>query len=267
MHRQARRNSLTATLLAITLCWNGFAHAASPSRRVALLHAAMQQQQSPAPSTTQPIAPGAQPPQQPAGIRDRLRFAHTLLLTETGNDRGFSPSKDAVFNSVLDALNQWGRYRIVTGTGQADLVIQLYGVVTATDIPGAPDPTTGAPTSSTNYTESLQVTVADPQTLAPLWVFHLPVQPALRHKSRTNNTTLLGQATVSQLKLLDGESLTRQEQAQLKQVTGSHLGLILGLTAAGAALTLGLFFISRHLAQQNQASFCQQHGISPCPGS
>lgn len=265
MQRQVRRTSLTAIVLAFMLCWNSFAHAAKPSRRLALLRAAMQQ--SAAPSSPSPDGSAAQSAPQPAGVRERLRFAHTVFLTDTGNDRYFTLSEDDTSNTVRDALNQWGRYQIVTDVNQADLVLQLHGVVTATDTAGAPDPNTGAPTSSVSYSASLQVTVADPHTLAPLWVFHLPVQPALRHKSRAYNTALLGQATVSQLKLLAGESLTRQEQAQLKQATGNHLGLILGLGAAGAALTVGLFFIARHASQQNQASFCQQHGITPCPGS
>lgn len=266
-HRVCHRNSVTAILLAVMLCWNGFAHAARPSRRLALLQAALQQQSpgvsaAPAPETKAPP-----PPAQPAGVRERLRSAHTLLLTETGNDASFPLSGDAVSNTVLDALNRWGRYTVVTDVHNADLVLQLHGVLTATDTPGAPDPTTGLSTSSVSYSASLQITVADPHSLAPLWVFHLPVQPALRHVSRTKNLSLLGEATVSQLKLLAGDPLTHQEQADLKQATSNHLGLILGLAAAGTALTLGLFFITRHSAQQDQANFCQQHNISPCPGS
>ena len=266
MQAPVRRTSFTATLLAITLCWNGFAHAAKPSRRLALLHAAMQQP-APAPSAGQTPEPAVQPVRQPGGIRERLSSAHTVLLTETGNDPAYALSRDDTFNSVLDALNKWGRYAVTSDVNHADLVIQLHGAAIATETAGAPDPITSAPTSSVVYSSSLQVTVADPHTLAPLWVFNLPVQTALRQKSRTNNIALLGQNTVSQLKLLTGDPLTRQEQAQLKQANNRHLGLLLGLAGAGFGLTLGLFFLSRHAAQQSQASFCQQHGISPCPGA
>ncbi len=262
MQAHVRFTARIAQLLVLTLCWNVFAHAAKPSRRLALLHAAMQTQ------TSTPAAPestAAKP--QSTGVRDRLRFAHTLALTEIGNDQYFVLSKDDVFNSALDAMNHWGRYKIVTDVTQADLVLQLHGVVTATDTAGAPDPTTGTPTSSVSYYDSLQVTVADPHTMAPLWVVNLPVQPALRSKARATNTALLGSATVSQLKLLVGDPLTHQEQVQLKQATNRHLGLILGVSAAGVAAVIGLFFLGRHAAQQNQASFCQQHGITPCPGS
>ena len=267
MQGHLRHTPFTATLLAVTLCWNGFAHAAKPSRHLAPLLQDAIHQQSPSPSATQPTEPTATAPPQPGGVRERLRFAHTLLLTQTGNDPYFTLSRDDTFNTVLDALNKWGRYGIVSDVNHADLVLQLHGVAIATETAGAPDPTTSAPTSSVVYSSSLQVTVADPHTLAPLWVFNLPTQPALRHKSRANNMALLGQNTVSQLKLLAGDPLSRQEQAQLKQATSNHLGLILGLAAAGTALSLGLFFIARHAAQQNQASFCQQHGITPCPGS
>lgn len=265
MQVHVRHTRLIATLLALLLCWNGFAHAARPSHRLALLHAALRQQQSPTPSA--PPAAETTSPQPPTGIRERLRFAHTLFLNSTGDDQYFPLPQDATYNSLLNALNRWGRYRIVTDVKDADLVLQTHGVVTVTDTPGAPDPTTGAPTSTTSYESSLQLTLADPHTLAPLWVFHLPLQRAFRHKSQERSIAALGENTVSQLKLLAGDPLTRQEQASLKDANKNHAGLGIGILAGSVGLSLGLFFIARHSMKQNAANFCQQHNLSPCPGA
>ena len=253
--QQALRHTRTiAALLALTLTWNGFAHAAKPSHRLALLQAASQ----PAATPQQPT-----PPAQPLGARERMQVAHTIFLTQTGNDPNFALSATDTYNTVLNALNQWSRYRLATDASQADLVLQLHGVALATTTGG----THNDPGGSVSYASVLHLTVADPHTLAPVWEVSIPVQAALRAKTRNRNVTATGQNAVSQLKLLAGDPLSRGEQAQLKEASNSHLGGFLLLGAGGLALTLGLFFISRHAAQQNAASFCQQHNLTPCPGA
>ena len=265
MQQAVRHTRTIAALVAFTLTWNGFAHAAKPSRRLALLQATAQQAQPPvvAPAQTPAPVPQGTAPAQPLGARERMQFAHTLLLARTGNDPNFGLSDTEAYNTVLNALNQWGRYRIVTDAAGADLVLQLHGVTVADTTPGGPH----NPGGTVTYASILHLTVVDPHTLAPLWEVSVPVQAALRSRTRDRNIALVGENAVSQLKLLAGDRLSRQEQAQLKQASDSHVGRFLLLGAGGLALTLGLFFLARHSAQQNAASFCQQHGLSPCPGA
>lgn len=264
-----RRVRSIAVTLVFLLMWDGFAHAARPSSRLAALQAAVHPQRATgAPALHALLLGGEGParadgptPTPPLPLRDRMVAAHTVFLAQTGVDSNFAISATDAYNTVLNAVNQWGRYRVVSDASQADVVFQLHGEAVAYSDPGDSN---SAPTVS--YLSTLRLTVADPHTLSPLWVLNVPVQPAVRHKTRLNNTALAGENVVSQLKQLVGDPLTAQDQAGLKTIRASHKNLIV-FGAVGAALTLGLLFLGLHLMHSRASSFCQQHNLSPCPGA
>ena len=267
-----------AATLVLALTWNGFAHAAKPSQHLAAAQRAAMSQEIPQNPNNHPAVippsdpesaqtapqaapiPAVAPPA--ASARDRMLAAHTVFLSRTGVDPYFAIADTAAFNTVLNALQQWGRYQVVTNVAQADLVLQLHGVATAYTAGGTgpQDP------ASISYTSSLQLTVADPQTLSPLWVVQVPVRTGYDRKLKTDRLAMSGESVVSQLKLLAGETLSPEEQATLQASQSSgHKLLWLGLLGAGALV--GVTFLTLHFMRRNQAAFCQAHGLSPCPGA
>ena len=266
-----------AFALAFALLFNQFTHAATPShsltaalRQHAALRAAQQAQQTlPAPierqNPTAQTGPSATPLTPEALARQRLLSAHTLYLAKSTQDANFPASPDDAYNLVLAKLTNWGRYQIVNSVTQADLVLQLRDAVHTSVVDDANN--TG---DTVYYLPSFQLTIADPSTLSPLWTVSSSVPTAIKHNNQSALLSAAAINVVSQLKLLTGDSLTSQDLTAQKQVTHyyhSRVGLAVGLAAAGIALSLGLFFLFKHNAQQNQAAFCQQHNISPCPGS
>lgn len=266
-----------AAALSFALLFNQFAHAATPSHRLtaalqqqAALRAAQQSQQTlPAPieqqNPTSQTGPSAEQLTPEALARQRLLAAHTIYLAKSTQDANFPASPDDAYNLVLANLKNWGRFQIVDSIAQADLVLQLRDAVKTSVVDSTDN--TG---SSVYYLASFQLTLADPSTLSPVWTVNSGIPTSIKYKKQSDLLAASAQNLVSQLKLLTGETLTAQDLAAQKQVTHyyhAHVGLAIGLAAAGVALTLGLFFLFKHNAQQNQAAFCQQHGISPCPGA
>jgi hypothetical protein len=275
-----------AFALSFALLFNQFVHAATPSHRLAAAlqqHAAIraaqqaQQQTLPAPverqnstAQTNPSSaggPSAAPLTPEALARQRLLSAHTLYLAKSTQDANFPASPDDAYNLVLANLKNWGRFQIVDSLAQADLVLQLRDPVKTSVVDDLSPNSTG---SAVYYLASFQLTLADPSTLSPLWTLNAGIPTSIKHKNQGALLAASAQNLVSQLKLLTGDTLTAQDHAAQKQVTHynhNRIGLQVGLVAAGAALTLGLFFLFKHKSEQNQATFCQQHSISPCPGS
>ena len=248
-----------AFALSFALLFDQFAHAATPSHRLdAALrhHAALLAAQT---------GPANASPTPEALARQRLLSAHTLYLARSTQDANFPASPDDAYNLVLANLKNWGRYHVVDSISQADLVLQLRDAVKTSVVD---DPNDAG--STVYYLASFQLTIADPSTLSPLWTVNSGIPTSIKHRTQTQLLAASAQNLVSQLKLLTGDQLTAQDLAAQKQVTHfyhARTGLIIGLTAAGVALTLGLFFLFKHNAEQNQAAFCQAHNISPCPGS
>jgi hypothetical protein len=275
-----------AFALSFALLFNQFVHAATPPHQLtaalqqhAAIRAAQQAQQQtlPAPverqNSTAQTGPGsagvpsAAPVSPEALARQRLLSAHTLYLAKSTQDANFPASPDDAYNLVLANLKNWGRFQIVDSIAQADLVLQLRDAV-KTSVVNDPDPNSTG--STVYYLASFQLTLADPSTLSPLWTVNARIPTAIKHKKQDALLTASAQNLVSQLKLLAGDTLTAQDQAAQKQTQiyqRNHAALVIGLTAAAVGLSLGLFFLFKHNAEQNQAAFCQQHGISPCPGS
>jgi hypothetical protein len=264
----------TAAVLSFALLFQQFAHAATPSRKLlALQQSTSQQQTAPAPQQPAPIERA--PQTSPAGsvlspeaiARQRLLAAHTLYVAKGTQDANFPASPDEAYNDVLSRLRAWGRFQLVDSVASADLVLQLHDAVATDANPGTPPDYTDA---SITYEPSFQLTLADPATLAPLWVISVPVAAGLKHRGRTNLLSVSAENLVTQLKLLAGDPLTAQDVTAMKQVrTYRRLGtgVTLAFIAVGVAVPLALLFVFKHHAQQDQAAFCQAHNISPCPGA
>jgi hypothetical protein len=255
----ARCIRLVACSLILALTWDGFAHAARPSTKLAALQAA-----APPPAGRQlPPAPSATPSASTGiSVRQRLTEAHTVFLAEPKIDPNFAVPGTAAYDAVLDALNQWGRYRVVPQASQADLVLQLHGQVTEVDNTGTPPDYT----PSVYFLSNLQLTVADPQTLAPLWQVKVPLQNGVRRKSKTLHVATAGENVVSDLKLAAGDQLTSQDRAALKTIHTANTRAI-WFAVGGAAAVAGFAVLGIHLVHSHAASFCQQHNLSPCPGA
>ncbi len=250
----------TTTLLILALTWDGLAHAAKPSSKLAALIAATQ---TPGPVTTSPAQlPAAQDTVPAPSARDRLRAAHTVYLAPPKVDPHFAVSGTEAYDAVLDSLNQWGRYRIVSDASHADLVLQLHGQVTEFDTAGTPPDYT----PSVYYSSSLALTVADPQNLAPLWEVKVPVQTGFGRKARTLKVATSGQNVVSNLKLAAGDTLTSQDKTALKTISAAKNRAVIILVVSAAAVALAAL-LSVHFMHKNAADFCQAHGLTPCPGA
>lgn len=260
MGSNVRRNirSIT-TLLILAITWDGLAHAAKPSTKLAALIAAT------TPGPVRSLAP-SNPPQDPApaplSARERLRSARTVYLATPTVDPHFAVSGTDAYNAVLNSLNQWGRYRAIPDATQADLVLQLHGQVTETDTPGTPPDYM----PSVYYNSSLELTVADPQSLSPIWTVKVPVQSGFGRKARTLKVTTSGNNVVSSLKLAAGDTLTSQDKASLKTISTAQHKTVIFAVAGVAAVALAAL-LSLHFMHKNAADFCQAHGITPCPGA
>lgn len=258
--RQYTRN--ISLLLILALTWDACAHAAKPSSKLAALQAAVHQQGPAATSSTPARSSQASTPAPGLSARQRMLAAHTVYLEQPTLDPHFAASATATYNAVLDALNQWGRYRVVAEATEADLVLQLHGQVTEVDDTGTPPDYT----PSVYFLSNLHLTVADPHSLSPLWEAKAPLQNGITRKARTLHVSTSGQILVSDLKLAVGDQLTTQDRASLKSIHTAHQrAIVFGVLGIGALA--GFTILGIHLARRNAANFCQQHNLSPCPGA
>ena len=247
-----------AAVLSCTFLLTQFAHAAKLPRVLAEAQAAQQAStnQTPAAAESTPLSPEA-------AVQARLLAAHNIFIVNEGGDDQFPTSPAESQQRFAAAMQSWGRYRIVSSVADADLVLQLRSAVSTSVVDSTDN--TG---STVYYNPYFRLVIADPPTLKPLWTITVPVLTGTIKKRKTDLFTLSVQNLTSQVKLLTGTPLTTQETADLRvPVIRRHHAeaLVIGLVGAAAALSLGLFFLAKHNAQQNQENFCKAHGIVPCP--
>jgi hypothetical protein len=248
---------LIAVVLSYVFLFTQLAHAAKLPRFLAEAQTAQQ------PSTSQTPPTPSIPPSPEAAAQARLLAAHNIFIVNEGGDDHFPVSPAESQARFAATMQSWGRYRIVSSVADADLVLQLRSVVSTSVVDSTDN--TG---STVYYNPYFRLVIADPPTLTPLWTITVPVLTGTRRKDKTDLFTLSAQNLTSQVKLLTGTPLTAREVADLRvPVIRRHHAeaLIIGVTAAAVGLSLGLFFLARHNAKQNQQNFCTTHGIVPCP--
>ncbi|HEV2647550.1 MAG TPA: hypothetical protein VGU46_14430 [Acidobacteriaceae bacterium] len=210
-----------------------------------------------------PTLAAAQVAAQPIHPPAQIATAHTVFLTNAGEDANFPIDSTESFNAIYASLRAWGHYRLVDSPDQAELVFQLHGVAPITGVSG----TNGDVYSSTS--PAFQLTILDPKTNVALWTITSPVDLAGRGNKRAHWISIAEENLVSRIKVLANQPLTPTETADLTTAPHHHIGrnlLIVGGAVAG--LTVGLVFLERHHAKSTQDAFCQAHNIplSMCAG-
>lgn len=140
--------------------------------------------QTPATSTTRPLSSTA-----------RLTSARTAYLKNAGGS-------DVPFNVVSDAVQGWGRYKIVDSPEDADIIIEVASpdgngsvVMSSTT---STDPLSGMPATSSTSSHELSVTritliVYDSKSKIALWSSSDQPKGGLRGKTRKDNVVLAAQ--------------------------------------------------------------------------
>ena len=230
-----------------------FAQNPSHHRRPPLLHTALHsdrfrnrycfnRRRDPAPIQQQiPTANSAAAYSSPeAEAQLRLAHAPTLFLVNGGTDDAFPMRASDGYPRFVTEMERWGRYQIVNKIADADLVIQFRAATTTTVVDG----TTDSPQASVYHNPYFKVTIMDPATLQPIWPITITVQTGKAKKTKEDLFALSVENATSQLKLLAGETLTKQEELAMATTasasTGSSrtglwivLGTVALMTAAG----------------------------------
>jgi predicted Zn-dependent protease len=140
--------------------------------------------QNPATSTARPLSPTA-----------RLTGARTAYLKNAGGS-------EVPFNVVSEAVQGWGRYKIVNTPEDADIIIEVAspdgtGGVSVTGTTST-DPKSGLPVGSSGTTRELSVAritliVYDSKSKVALWSSSEQPKGGLRGKTRKDSVVLTAQ--------------------------------------------------------------------------
>lgn len=223
-----------------------FAHAARLPRKLA-------RQQAPTQATgTLPTAPV--PPQ--------IAAAHTVFLSNDGADANFPGTSAEAYNAVYHALQQWGRYQLVSTPAEADLLLKLRAAAPVTGVGGGDDNTAAYAITSPAFA----LNIVDAHTGANLWTITSPVNLSAKRKERARWYAISVTNLVSRIKVVANEPLSNAEQAELTEYPkGSKTGMIILLSALGAMLATGIavpIIMRNHFndeVQQQQAALCKQN--------
>lgn len=200
----------------------------------------------------------------------QIAAAHTVFLTNSGENPNFPIDSAQSFNAIYADLQAWGRFKMVSSPAQADLIFQLHGAAPRTTVEDDQDGyySTSSP--------AFQLTILDPKTNTALWTITSPVVVAGRKQTYARWVALSESNLISRIKVLTGEPLSATETADLTTVPKFHTGrfaliLVGGFVAAGVAGGLILHHeFENGLANQkaSQDAFCAANNIPPseCAG-
>jgi len=252
-----------AAVLAYALLFTQFAQAARPMQDPS-------PQQNPVPVERQASA-NASPSESAA--QARILAAKNIYIADDGADEYFPGSSDEATHAFAASLRAWGRYNIVSSAAQADVVLQIRGGV-HTSYVAASDDSNG----SYVYRPFFRLTIAEPDTLDPLWVITVPVLTGHRKGDKADLLNVSAGTLTSQLKLLTNTPLTAREIADLREPAvrlhkrnAVAISLLVGMVAVG----VGGGFLLHHayensLADQKQTAdaWCTANHIplSECAG-
>lgn len=197
-----------------------------------------------------------------AAAQQLLLHATKVAVADRGVDNRW-PAEDVNYVQLFtEALQTWGRYQIVPAA-DADVVLELSGATTIQS-----GYTTDSDNNSipwTNVAPYLRIAIRPADAVNPLWTVTVPV-----YSGTWKNRDLLAMSAdtaVSQLKLLDGVQLTKQEKSDLvwaktrfHHAVGWMVGGFLVLAAAGG---IGMAIAVKH-GEDQQHNFCVQNKIPGC---
>jgi hypothetical protein len=211
-------------------------------------------------AVTQPVPP---PPAQ-------ITSAHTVFLTNGGDDPNFPIDSTQGYNDIYAALKAWGHYQLVNAPEQADLVFQLRGVAPIAGVAGVNG------TVSSYTSPAFQFYIRDPKSNVVLWTITSPVTLAGRNQTFARWVSISETNLVSRIKVLAGEPLSAAETSDLTTFPKYHtgrtalilVGAVVGLGVGGGLLAHHLYENGVANGKAQQDAFCQANHIpaSECAG-
>jgi len=119
----------------------------------------------------------------PPDVLARIRGAHTIFVSNAGEDTTLSNNKNAIntsYREVYQALAGWPGVQLVDTPAHADLVFEVRSTETVEYEGGSPFPTAHHPTGDEAFDVSgtLHLKILDTATQQVLWDNEAPVRPS-----------------------------------------------------------------------------------------
>ncbi len=133
----------------------------------------------------------------PAPVPAQITRGKTVFISNAGGDTGnlYSGGPDRLYNQFYAAIQGWGRYQLVAGPGDADLVLAISF---SNQFVGDKDP---GPHTDPQF----RLTVLDPGTRVTLWTFTEHVQFAMLQGNRDKNFDQALTALVNDVRNVAGQ--------------------------------------------------------------
>jgi hypothetical protein len=118
----------------------------------------------------------------PPDVLARIRGAHTIFVSNAGEDATLSNNKNAIntaYREMYQALAGWPGVQLVDAPAHADLIFQVQSTETVEYEGGSPFPTPHHPTGNETYDVSatLYLKILDTSTQQILWDNEAPMRP------------------------------------------------------------------------------------------
>jgi hypothetical protein len=137
----------------------------------------------------------------PAPLPVQITRGKTVFISNAGGDTNYlySGGPERLYNQFYAAIQSWGRYQLVAGPGDADLVLAISF---SNQFVSDKDPR-GNGSSSTD--PQFRLTVLDPGTRVTLWTFTERVQFAMLQGNRDKNFDQALAALVNDVRNVAGQ--------------------------------------------------------------
>ena len=205
-----------------------------------------------------------------APVPSQIPQAQTIFLTNSASDPNFPIDETKAYDDIYAALQTWGRYKLVSSPGQTDLVFQLRGIAPITDVTG----NRGGVYSVTS--PAFQLTILDPKSNIALWTITSPANVTGKNQVYARWVSISETNLVSRVKVVAGQSLSPEENADLTTVPKYHnvrtvliiTGIAVGAAVAGALILHHEFENGLANQKSSQDAFCTANNIplSSCAG-
>ena len=197
-------------------------------------------------------------------IPEKIATAHTVYFQNDGTDPGFPMDETVAVHDVFTALQGWGHYQLVDNPNQADLIFVLHNAA-----PISGEWTDGDGNSYTFTSPTFVLNIVDAKTNANLWTVTSLVPVRGSGKKEAAWFTLGVQNLISRLKVVVGQPLTTDEQADLTKAPQTHYGrnaiiitgAVLGVGVAGGLIMHHEFENSVNNMNKQSQQWCIANGF------